>query len=64
MLMEEYKKWGFESGSCKEDTDANFMIFYNGRCMGESPMYLFYDLAKQIHDLQVCVEGLIEDQGR
>lgn len=64
MLMEDFKKWRYNNGSCLEDTIDNFNIFYQQCCLGKSFVEMLADLAYQIHDLQVCVEGLIEDQER
>lgn len=66
MMMEEYKAWlanpDNKSSLGDEDSPDNFSIFFQHHCVGKGFMVMLADLAYQIYELQVIVEGLIEDQ--
>ena len=67
--MEEFKKWRHNpeniSSLKDEDSEDNFDIFYQYYTLDKqlgSFQAVITDLAYQIYELQVCVEGLIQDQ--
>lgn len=67
MLIEEFEKWkkspfGFEYAGQYPDEQDLFGIFYQGHTCGQSIAEVINKLAWQIYNLQVCIEGLIEDQ--
>jgi hypothetical protein len=64
--MEEFKKWRYDPGnlSClgDEDSEDNFGIFYQYYTQQQSFFEMLAKLAHQIYELQVCMEGIIQDQ--
>lgn len=65
MLIDEFEEWRLNpSNACYVDENScedNFSIFYQEYSAGQTFMSMLCVLASQIHALQVCVEGLIED---
>lgn len=66
MLMDEFKKWRYLPDNLSslgtEDSEDNFGIFYQYYTQQQSFFDMLTKLAHQIYELQVCVEGLIQDQ--
>jgi hypothetical protein len=62
MLMDALTKWKCKKDmfGCEIDEDL-FSIFYQEYSCGKSFCEMFCDLAYQIYELQVCVDGLLED---
>jgi hypothetical protein len=65
MLFEEFEKWcnnpsnfSVLADECSED---NFSIFFQSFYYGKSFFEVLADLGWQIHQLQACVEGILED---
>ncbi len=65
MLLDEFNKWCLTS-ECKslpyKETEDLFDVFYQHQTMGKTFFEMVKDLAFEIYQLQVCVEGLIEEQ--
>lgn len=65
MLMDSFNKWRLDknNGSAlgAEESEDNFSIFYQQDRFTKTPYEIQCDLAYQIYQLQVCVEGLIEE---
>lgn len=65
MLMPAFKKWRIDpnnkSSLGDEDSEDNFSIFFQHHCFGKNFMDMLSDLAYQVYELQVVVDGLIED---
>lgn len=66
MLMDEFKKWRInpdnKSSLGDQDSQENFDIFCQYYTQQHTFFDMFTNLAYQIYELQVCVEGLLEDQ--
>lgn len=62
MLMERLEKWKCDKGmfGCEVDEDI-FGIFVQESFVGKSWVEMFAALAYEVYELQVCMEGLIED---
>jgi len=67
MLMDEFNSWRLDpnNGSSlgEENSENNFSIFYQQYSVGKGFMTMLSVLAHQVYELQVVVEGLIEDIG-
>lgn len=71
MLMDEYEEWKLEQANVlnifRRDTERkdyeNFLRFYEEHKENNAGNPLD-DLAYEIYNLQICVEGLIEDLAR
>lgn len=65
MLMEEFSKWCNEN-DVDPDNDRNFADFFHMKykSIDLAIWPIMVSLAREIHDLQVCMEGLIEDSER
>ena len=64
MLMEAVEKWRKKQAPpmFKSDIDEGiFSIFFQEHCVGKSFMVMLTELAYEIYELQVCVDGLLED---
>jgi hypothetical protein len=69
MLMQEFEEWREENEIQYEILSKDpsqkeynlFSIFYQNRSFGENFSEMCMNLAFDIYNLQVCVEGLIED---
>lgn len=56
-MMEKYEEW-LDS----QDYDKNnFMFFYKETCITDDWKEVMANLAYEIFQLQICVDGLIED---
>lgn len=66
MLMDEYVEWKSEQKSelLGWDEEDQFSVFYQHRCFGKTFVEMLHALAYEVYELQVCVEGLIEDNDR
>jgi len=65
MLMEEFEEWieDEEIGELMpEDDKDNFSLFYQRYCTGKMLPEILCAIAYEVYHLQVCIEGLIEDQ--
>lgn len=63
MLMEKLNRWKCEQGIFGCEMDQNlFGHFVQETFACQSWLEMFATLAYEIYELQVCVEGLIEDQ--
>jgi hypothetical protein len=65
MFLHQVQKWTSGNRSCcrNEDVDEDmFGVFYAEQAVGKSFIELMADLAFQTYELQLCVEGLLEDQ--
>ncbi len=63
MLMIEYNKF-IENGRAKNlpyDDEDMFIFFFNHQNANKNAAEVIVNLAYQIYQLQVCVDGLIED---
>lgn len=58
MLLEKFTKFCGE----KKEPEDNFHTFYQQESLGKSFTEMMADLGWQIYQLQVCIDGLIEDQ--
>jgi len=65
MLMDEFNNWRLDpnnkSSLGDEDSEENFFIFYRHYCRSQGIYGMLSILAHQVYELQVCIEGLIED---
>lgn len=65
MMLHSYQIWlkDPENKSClgSEDSPDNFSIFYQYYCVGKGFMEMLADLAYEVYELQVCMEGILED---
>ena len=65
MLIDEFQTWR-ESGLSKyipyTDEEDLFIIFCNQRNTGKDVQQVFFDILWQIYQLQICVEGILEEQ--
>lgn len=64
MMMQEYQAWLKSDNKSElgdEDSPDNFSIFYQHNRVGKGFMEMLSDLAYQVYELQVIVEGLLED---
>jgi hypothetical protein len=62
--MEDFHKWLLEDNkSClgSEVSKDNFSIFYQNHTFGQNFAEMLHNLAYQVYELQVCMEGMIED---
>lgn len=64
MFLEQVEKWKCKTGifGCEMDEDY-FDVFYQENSIGKNFMSLLAELGYQIYELQICIEGLIEDIG-
>lgn len=62
MITDQLDAWKVkkEMFGCEIDEDL-FSIFFQEQYIGKSFMEIMCDLAYAIHELEVCVDGLIED---
>ncbi len=64
MFIESFDRWRWDPDNKSilgtEESQDNFDIYYMHYTYGMNYMTMFADLAYQIYELQVCVEGLIE----
>lgn len=65
MMLEAYQKWlkdpNNNSSLGSEDSADNFSIFYQHHCVGKGWFEMLADLAYQVYELQVCIDGILED---
>lgn len=64
MLIEAVEKWRKKQTPpmFKSDIDEDiFSIFFQEHCVGKSFMIMLTELAYEVYELQVCVDGLLED---
>ena len=64
MLMESLEKWrkSREPMLFRSDIDEDsFSIFFQEHSAGKTFMQMLNDLAMDVYELQVCVDGLLED---
>lgn len=62
MLMNEYDEWRSEqSADLQEIDEDNFSIFFQQRSFGKTFVEMMALLAYEIYELQVCMEGVVED---
>lgn len=65
MLMHDFEDWGASyadlNPDCELKEDELFEIFYQQHHVGKGFMLMMCELAFEIYQLQVCVEGLLED---
>ncbi len=65
MLLDEFNKWCL-TDQCTllpyKETEDLFDVFYQNSITGRAFVEMLKDLAFEIYQLQVCVEGLIEEQ--
>lgn len=65
MLMQEFKQWRLVPKNIErvkqETLDDQFDIFYKEYFNQVGLNQIILELASQVHDLQICIEGLIED---
>ena len=64
-MMEAFEEWRKQPDNHSpygdEDSEENFSIFYQHLCFGKGFVAMLADLAYQVYELQVCMEGVIED---
>lgn len=64
MLMEDIEKWRKKQAPpmFKSDIDEDiFSVFFQEHSVGKGFMQMISELAYEIYELQVCVDGLLED---
>jgi len=61
MLMEDFKQWQKNSRVHHEDQET-FEIFLEEYTFGKGFAELINDLAWQLYEMQVIIEGFLEDQ--
>lgn len=62
MLMDEFFKWKkYSAIDCKHSEEELFSLFFQEHEAGHTFFQMICNLAYEIMELQVCVEGLIED---
>ena len=66
MLMKDFHKWRMDPKNCSPHHDGCskecFEEFYCSSTEHKSLLIVMQELAYQIYELQVCIDGLIEDQ--
>lgn len=63
MFMDQFEKWDKVDGSKHDyEMEDRFSIFYQQQMAGKSFFEMLYELAYQMYEMQVCIEGLLEDQ--
>lgn len=65
MLLEDFEKWRISKNNHSilqdENSEENFGIFFQHYTVGKGWFEMVADLGWQIHQLQVCVENLLEE---
>ena len=64
MIFEELEKWRLKQSPCillNEIDEDNFSSFYQEQNCGKTFFEMMSALAYEIYELQVCVDGLIQE---
>ena len=64
MMQTQFTRWRLKNKRCSlcNDTEDNFSIFFHEQFVDKDLMEIMSDMAYQIYQMQVCIDGLIEDQ--
>lgn len=61
MLMTKFDEWRAEHTENSEANEDNFSIFFQYTSFDLTFVEMLVDLAYQVYELQIVVDGLIED---
>jgi hypothetical protein len=64
MFMQEFEKWRLNHSVFEDEIDQDvFEEFFQDYFCGQSIMEVLAELAFQIYEAQICIEGLLEENG-